>query len=160
MNKVEEYEINRNTILITPHYDPVYRTRILEKNREIYCTKTSLQIIEEACINGGASMNGRKQAMEKILQTKVKVPIPVDPSIGVFLFPNKSPKEMNCYWFSFFHIKEYLKSSHDGNKTEIIFTNKMKQVIDTSFFTFRRQMYLTSLAIAMLSRNAWLKKDD
>ncbi|SET25398.1 competence protein ComK [Salinibacillus kushneri] len=150
MHVVNDYRINRKTMAVVPHFGPDHQSKILETDREFYCTKTVNQIIERSCIEGGSTIAGRRKAMERILHTKVKLPIPINPVLGTFFFPSKSPKELNCYWFSFFHIEEYLKSKQGG--TDIVFSNQTTTVIDTSFLAFRRQMFLTATAIADLSR--------
>ncbi|MBB6453992.1 competence protein ComK [Salirhabdus euzebyi] len=151
--EVNDYRINRNTMAIIPLYGSTFNCKILEPNKEIYCTKTIEQLMEEACIDGGATYIGRRQAMEKLLRTKSKLPIPVNPSNGVFFFPNRSPKERNCCWLSFFHIKDFVKHKQDVTHTELILHDDTILVLDTSYSSVRRQMNLTGLAIAMLYRD-------
>ncbi|QHS23533.1 hypothetical protein GWK91_11440 [Virgibacillus sp. MSP4-1] len=159
MDVTDTYRVNRKTMAIIPHSGPDYRSRIIETGKEIFCKKSVKQILEKACLEGGASLDGRRKSVEYILNTNIKLPIPVNPGMGAFFFPNKSPKEFNCSWFSFYHIEEYLKSN--DKTTNLVFSNRTKAVIDTSFFAFRRQMYVTATVIAALSRDIlWFSVQD
>ncbi|WP_102026468.1 competence protein ComK [Salirhabdus sp. Marseille-P4669] len=147
---LKDYKINRNTMALLHVPSAEYQTRILEKDKEIYCTKTSMQLIKEACISGGSTYIGRKKAMEKILRVKSKLPIPINPTEGLFFFPNMSPKEHNCTWISFFNINDYKKFGNDITKTEVVLSDNRKIIVNTSFMSMNRQFGLCGLVIALM----------
>jgi competence protein ComK len=154
MLAVKDYVINRNTMAIMTITHDEYRTKILEPNKIIYCRKTPSMLITEACLDGGSTYIGRKDAMKRMLRTSSKLPIPINPTNGIFFFPNKSPKESECNWFSFFHIKNYIKSNQDKSKTAITFIDHSTEDVDTSYSSISRQFCLTGLAVALVYKKA------
>ncbi|QSS99814.1 competence protein ComK [Pontibacillus sp. ALD_SL1] len=152
----EDYIINANTMGVFSNLHPTHLSKILEPNRVIYCTKTPKQIISESCLTGGSTFVGRQLAMEKILQTKSKLPIPVNPSEGTFMFPTMSPRNMYCGWISFYHVKQYEENKGEGG-SKVVFTDESIMDIATSGYSIKRQMQLTGLAIATFSRPLYLK---
>ncbi|MCD5324091.1 MULTISPECIES: competence protein ComK [Pontibacillus] len=152
----EAYIINPDTMAVFSNLHPTNVSKILEPNRVIYCRKTPKQIITESCLMGGSTLIGRQMAMEKILQTKSKLPVPVNPSEGTFMFPTMSPRNMYCGWISFYHVKEYEENKGDQG-SKVMFSDESIIDITTSGYSIKRQMQLTGLAIATFSRSLYMK---
>jgi competence protein ComK len=145
MHIVDDYVLNGKTMALLHEPSNLYQTKIIEENKVVYTKKSSLKLIEEACILGGSTYTGRKNAMKKILRTNSKLPIPINPISGMFFFPSRSPKDINCNWFSFFHINGYTKQDH---YTEIKFLDRTNWVADISYKSFNRQYRLAGLVVA------------
>lgn len=143
----EKYEVNRKTMAILAHTDPLYPTKILEVSRIVYCKQTPKVILNQSCLLGGSTFRGRQIAMEKLLHTKSKLPVPVRPNDGIFLFPTRSPRSVYCEWISFFYVEDFKEMDIEKGST-IYFTNGKELHIPTSGFSVRRQMRLTGQAIA------------
>lgn len=150
------YYVNKDTMAIFANLDPVYPSKILEPGAVIYCTKTPKQIVSESCMVGGSTLDNRRQAMEKLLNTKSKLPIPVNPDDGTFLFPTQTPRSVFCNWISFFHVKHYDESKKKSS--QIHFTDDSTMELNMSFFCMRRQMLYTGLAIATFYKNRILHR--
>ncbi|MBO8156666.1 MAG: competence protein ComK [Bacillaceae bacterium] len=157
--KSNDYVVNRNTLAVFSNPDPIYVTKILEPNHTIYCTRTTIKILEDSCIIGGASLIGRREVMKRVLHTSTKLPIPVNPKIGVYLFPTKSHLSIDCHWISFFHVKSYHSSLYDKNKLDILFSDGSKHTISSSYSSFRKQMLKTGLAVAHYCRSDFWPDD-
>ena len=156
---MQNYRLNKDTMAIFSNPCLSSSTAILEwPNKVLYCTRTPLYLIEEACISGGSTYNGRREAVERMLRTKSKLPIPVNPTEGLFFFPNMSPYEPHCHWFSFFHIQNFFTAKDDKTKTEIIFTDSRRKIINTSYKTMAGQICLTGLLVALIYKNIFWKK--
>ncbi|WP_209121174.1 competence protein ComK [Alkalihalobacillus sp. BA299] len=56
-------DINRDTSALLPAYHTDYQTIIWEQNHRFYVKKTPLQLIKEACLEGGADLDGRRAAV-------------------------------------------------------------------------------------------------
>ncbi|KGX94079.1 hypothetical protein N781_01565 [Pontibacillus halophilus JSM 076056 = DSM 19796] len=146
---VEEYIITNQTMAVFPNYHPVYMSKILEKEQTVYCHQTPNEIMDASCIRHGSSFSGRRSAMEKMLHTNTKLPIPVDPTNGIYLFPTCSHKNSACIWIAFFHVEQF-KELKETKGTSITFSNGSKVKITMSDFSMKRQMQLTGMAIAKL----------
>lgn len=148
----KDYVINQKTMAILINQDPLYPTKILEDHYVIYCRQTPKEIMTQSCLLGGSTFRGRRLAMEKMLHTKTKLPIPVKPNEGIFLFPTRSPRSVYCEWISFFHVKQFQELKGTKGST-VFFTDDTELQITTSGFSVRRQMQLTGLAIATFYKN-------
>ncbi|TCT26438.1 competence protein ComK [Melghiribacillus thermohalophilus] len=153
------YIVNKNTLAIFYNHDPLYITKILEPDQTIYCTRTALKVLEDSCIEGGASLAGRKEVMKRVLRTRTKLPIPVNPKMGIYMFPTKSHLNIECNWISFFHVSGYWSSTDKKDHLEIQFTNGSKHTIASSYTSFQKQMLKTGLAVAYYCRNDFWPDD-
>lgn len=148
----KDYVINQRTMAVLINSDPIYPTKILEDGHIMFCRQTPKEILNQSCLLGGSTLRGRRLAMEKMLHTKSKLPIPVKPNEGVFLFPTRSPRSVYCEWISFFHVKQF-KELKGAKGSTVHFTDDTELHIQTSGFSVRRQMQLTGLAIATFYKN-------
>lgn len=148
----KSYVVNQKTKAILINADPHYPTKILEDHQVVYCRQTPKEIVNQSCLLGGSTLRGRRLAMEKMLHTKSKLPIPVKPNEGIFLFPTRSPRSVYCEWISFFHVKQFCEIKGTQGST-VYFTDDSELHVPTSGFSVRRQMQLTGLAIATFYKN-------
>jgi competence protein ComK len=89
------YEINNHTLALLPAYHPDYDAVAIEPDGELKIRKPPLAIIQQGCLEGGASYVGRRDAVKYLTGAKNKVPIPVNPHENIYAFPTHSPKPKN-----------------------------------------------------------------
>ncbi|PAM96117.1 competence protein, partial [Flavobacterium sp. IR1] len=84
---LKSYEINRDTVAIVPAYAPDYDTIVYETDQTYYVKELAHSMIERACIEGGATCEGRRDAVSKLINVSSKIPIPIDPLNHIYAFP-------------------------------------------------------------------------
>jgi|SRR5690625_3240948 len=131
-----------------------YRTKIIEEDKVKHSPHSPLQILDHNCIINGASLEGRSHTVRKILRSKTKLPIPIQPKKGIYMFPTISMKNTNCVWISYFHVKNH---EDRDKKTYIQFENNKHFYVNTSANQFDRQMKRTSQVIAYFYRKLFLE---
>lgn len=144
-----DYIINRKTQAILHMDSPYYRTKIYEENRVIYSKHHPLQIIDYSTTLNGSSVQGRSKTVKRILKSKSKLPIPVIPNLGMFLFPTTSVRNRDCVCLSYYHVKEF---KQHGNKLAVILKDDKVLLLDISYNQFDLQIKRTSQVIAYFHR--------
>jgi len=143
------YQLTHTTMAILPVSDEVYRAKILDSEQgEIYVKEKPLTIIENGCLEGGATYTGRRQAMVKQLGFNQKSPIPILPHLNLFAFPTVSPTQFSCIWVFPKHIKS--KKTH-GKHVQVAFHNNEKLILPISTYTLIRQVNRTSHCMTRFS---------
>lgn len=131
IEKVDHYFINNHTMVISPNYDPIYQSKIYEQDRIILCRQTPLNIIDSSCIKqGGATLDGRKRAIEIVTKKKVMIPIPVDPSKGIIFMPTMKVRHPDCTWIAYCHVKDCEAVPGRKHQTNVIFYNHQTYKVD------------------------------
>src|SRR5690625_819271 len=102
---------NKKTKAIMRKKTEYHRTKINEKDKIKHSPHSPLQLLDHNCIINGASLEGRIKTVKKILRSKTKLPIPIQPKKGIYMFPTISMKNINCVWISYFHVKEQDRKS-------------------------------------------------
>lgn len=146
---VDNYSITKATMAILVNYDPNYQSLILEPNKLIYCKLPTIAIVKQGCIEGGATYNGRKAAIEKLLHTRSKLPIPINQGYAIFFFPTRSPRNIDCNWISFYHVKRF---QGQDLGTNIKFSDGSIHYFNISLFSMKRQMAMTSMLVVLLDK--------
>ncbi|TFB19273.1 hypothetical protein E3U55_11210 [Filobacillus milosensis] len=145
VEKTDKYCIKNQTMLISPNYDPIYQSKIYEKDRIILAKQTPINIIDSSCIQlGGATMDGRKRAVEYVTKKKVMIPIPVEPSKGIILMPTRKIKDPGCEWIAYCHVKEYEAAYGNKKETKITFYNEDTYQVDIPYNKMRNQILIAS----------------
>lgn len=132
---MKNYEINEDTMAIIPL--SYYETLIKETNREFKIAKNTYKVMEESCEYYGSTYSGRVKAAKKILDCSYKLPLIIEESENIVFFPTKSATDENCSWLNANHIKKIVKV---GNKSEVIFNNDQKIIIDVSRLSLNNQV--------------------
>ena len=147
------YEITPNTMALLPARNPDYDTIALETTGELYIRKTPLQLIKQACLEGGSTYEGRKSAVDYLTGAKHKVPIPINPRENIYAFPTQSPKEFDCCWLFHEHIRSIkpYQRSNQPNRTIIQFSNNEQLKLVASYYTIEKQMHRTAYCILRFS---------
>jgi len=130
------YIINPNTKAIVGKESDYYHSWILERNRERLSIHKPEKIIEHNCLIYGFSMSLRRKSAMEILQSSSKLPIPISPEYGYYMFPTASPRKKDCVWIAFHHIQFY---EERDNKTYIRFTDGTDLYVNISINAFDQQ---------------------
>jgi len=145
------YEITQDTVAIITAQHIDYATIVLESDRQLYVNKRPLQLIKSACLDGGASYDGRRQAVihQIGMQKKWnKVPIPISPLEWIYAFPTHAPNYEHCYWIFYRHVKTILPHPKFHGQSIITFkTRKNPLEVNVSQRSLLRQLWLTSHCI-------------
>ncbi|WP_237566131.1 competence protein ComK [Oceanobacillus massiliensis] len=126
-----------------------YRTKVLEGSEEKLSIHWPEQIIDNSCILHGADLKGRKTAVKNILNSTSKLPIPIAPARGIFMFPTASIKKKDCIWLAFHHIKFY---EQRGSQTYIGFYDETGVTVNASEKTVDSQYKRASQVIVHYNR--------
>ena len=94
--------------------------------------------MEESCKYFGSTYEGRKNGAREILGAEYKVPIVVEDSDNLIVFPTTSPLADDCVWISLKRVKKIDKI--DNNNTRIIFDNDKDIIVPCSYRTIENQL--------------------
>lgn len=95
-------------------------------------------IMENSCKYFGSTYNGRKESAKHILGAEYKVPIIVEESENIIIFPTTSPNSSDCVWISLQRVKKFEKI--DEYNTKIIFDNNKEIIVPCSYRTVENQI--------------------
>ncbi|WP_100374119.1 competence protein ComK [Bacillus sp. FJAT-45037] len=147
----ETYDINPHTIALLPAYQPDCDTIVLEGQQTIYVREPALTMIKRACIEGGATYDGRRLAVAELTRAQNKVPISVDTTNQIYAFPTHSPSKLECIWIFYHHVKSFETNVDQPTKTIVHFHETNSLIADVSYPTFERQMQRTAYCMVKLS---------
>ena len=131
-----KYEISKGTLAILPNEK---NSSVVYVDDDIYIIKqTPYQIMEESCKYFGSTYEGRKDGAREMLGAEYKVPIVIEDSSNLIVFPTTSPLSEDCVWISLKRVENIEKI--DANNTKIIFDNKTEIIVDSSYRTIENQL--------------------
>ncbi len=131
-----KYEISRGTLAILPN-DKDSSLVYEDENRYIIHDKP-FNIMEDSCRYFGSSYEGRKIGSKSILGAEYKVPIVVEDSGNLIIFPTTSPHSEDCAWISLKRVSNIKKV--DLYNTKIIFDNDKEIIVPCSFRSIENQL--------------------
>ena len=144
-----KYEINRGTLAIVPN--ETTNSLVYEDEERYLIEEKPFQIMEESCKYFGRTYDGRKNSARDILGAEYKVPIIVEDSDNLIVFPTTSPQSDECIWISLRRVKKFEKI--DGTNTRIIFDNNKEIIVPCSYRSIENQVSRASrLDLIMRSR--------
>ncbi len=130
------YEISEGTLAIVPNEN---NTSLVFEDEERYLVpQTPFQIMEDSCRYFGSTYEGRKNGARDILGAEYKVPIIVEDTNNLIVFPTTSPNAEDCVWISLKRVKKIEKI--DSNNTKVIFDNNKEIIVDCSYRTIENQL--------------------
>ncbi|MFA5459085.1 MAG: competence protein ComK [Bacilli bacterium] len=109
---MDNYEICEETLAILPMNN--YKSKIIERDREIVINKTPYEIIDNSCQYFGSSFSGRVIGTKKLIGVTHKAPVIIEESREIIFFPTNSPKRYECCWVSLNNISKYYKETNKG----------------------------------------------
>ena len=131
-----KYEISRGTLAIVPNNEE--SSLVYEDEDRYIVNETPFSIMEDSCKYFGSTYEGRKNGARNILGAEYKVPIVVEDSDNLIVFPTTSPLSSDCVWISLKRVKNIEKN--DFNTTKVIFDNNTEIVVDCSYRTIENQL--------------------
>lgn len=131
-----KYEISKGTLAIIPNDDN--NSLVYEDNDRFIVEETPFQIMEESCKYFGSTYKGRKESAKAILGAEYKIPIIIEDSSNLIVFPTTSPTSDDCYWLCLNRIKNIEKV--DLYSTRIIFDNNREIIVPCSFRSIENQL--------------------
>ncbi|HLR09275.1 MAG TPA: competence protein ComK [Bacillota bacterium] len=142
--------ITQETNALIKRHSSYYKTRILDGKGEKHSIYKPEVILHKSCLAYGATFAGRKAAAENILKSKIKLPIPVIPQQGVYMFPTSALKSPHCTWLSYYQIRYF--EARD-NRTYVEFHDGTHLFVNVSVRALDKQYKRTSQVIAVLNRS-------
>ena len=131
-----KYEISKGTLAIIPNDDN--NSLVYEDNDRFIIEETPFQIMEESCKYFGSTYKGRKDSAKEILGAEYKIPIIIEDSSNLIIFPTTSPTSTDCAWICLNRIKNIEKI--DVYNTRIIFDNNREIIVPCSFRSIENQL--------------------
>ena len=143
-----QYEINKGTLAIIPNERE--SSLVYEDESRYIIDQRPFEIMEESCKYFGSTYQGRKESARDILGAEYKVPIIVEDTDNLIVFPTTSPMAEDCVWISLKRVKKYEKI--DANNTRIIFDNEKEIIVPCSYRTIENQISRAS-RLDLIMRN-------
>ncbi len=119
MKELNNYVINLETLLLIPFGDN--STKVFEMEDEFIVKKDIMNIIKNSCLFFGSSLEGRKEGTKSLLKCSIKVPIIIEDSNNLIIFPTLSYKNEKNIWVVYNNLIDYEK--YDLNNTLFLFKN-------------------------------------
>lgn len=131
-----KYEVSNGTLAIVPNEE--FNSVIYEDDDRYIIEQTPFKIMEESCKYFGSTYEGRKDSAKEILGAEYKVPIVVEDSSNLVVFPTTSPQSSDCVWISLKRVKTFEKI--DSCNTKIIFDNNKELIVPCSYRSIENQV--------------------
>ncbi|WP_054636905.1 competence protein ComK [Thalassobacillus sp. C254] len=147
---VENYIVNKDTLALVPYFKGEAKTLIYEKGKKpILAKKTPLKILDDACIAGGASLEGRNKAVRERTNIQKKRPVPVNLDHMIYAFPVMSYLATDNEWVFIHHLIgfEHATPSKGKGKTVLTFSDQQKLTVRASKYSIKQQMQRTHSCI-------------
>ncbi len=142
-----KYEISSGTLAILPKDN----NSIIYEDSDMYqINQKPFEIMEESCKYFGSTYEGRKNGAKSILGAEYKMPIIIEDSSNLILFPTNSPYVDDCIWISLKRIKSFQKI--DSISTKIIFDNDIEIIVPNSYRSIENQVSRAS-RLDLIMRN-------
>lgn len=131
-----KYEISKGTLAILPNEKN--SSVVYEDDNRYIIKETPFKIMEDSCKYFGSTYEGRKDGAREMLGAEYKVPIVIEDSSNLIVFPTTSPLSDDCIWISLKRVERIEKI--DANNTKIIFDNNTEIIVDSSYRTIENQL--------------------
>ena len=131
-----KYEISNGTLAIVPNEKE--SSLVYEDDERYIIDDTPFKIMEESCKYFGSTFEGRKDSAREILGAEYKVPIIVEDTSNLVVFPTTSPHSDDCVWISLKRLKKFEKV--DSCNTKILFDNGKEIIVPCSYRTIENQV--------------------
>ena len=119
MKEIKNYVINLETLLLIPLENNC--TKVFEMEEEFIVKKDIMQIVKDSCLFFGSSFEGRREGTKALLKCGIKVPIIIEDSNSLILFPTLSYKNEKNIWIVYNNLLDYKK--YDLENTLFLFKN-------------------------------------
>ncbi|WP_377890122.1 competence protein ComK [Alkalihalobacillus sp. R86527] len=148
---VLEYEISRTTEALIPAKELVNETRIYDRSGVYLSKRPQIDLIRDACLEGGSTYEGRRKAMVYHLRYEHQTPIVISTSNGICAFPTESPDNMDCYWIFYHHVRNLVALSRMSSMVH--FHSGLQLEVPVSYARLQKQMERMGRCISHYSNN-------
>ena len=131
-----KYEVSNGTLAIVPNEKD--SSLVYEDDDRYIIEQKPFKIMEESCKYFGSTYEGRKDSAKEILGAEYKVPIVVEDSDNLVVFPTTSPFSDDCVWISLKRVKKFEKI--DACNTKILFDNGKEIIVPCSYRSVENQV--------------------
>ena len=131
-----KYEISKGTLAIVPEKED--KSLVYEDEDKYIIEESPYKIMEESCKYFGSTYKGRKESSKAILGADYKVPIIIEDTNNLIVFPTAAPKSDDCVWISLKRVKRIEK--YDVYSTRIIFDNDREIIVPCSYRSLENQL--------------------
>ncbi|QOR66349.1 competence protein ComK [Cytobacillus suaedae] len=137
MKIITTYIICDQTIALIPIKNGF--TKIVTVNKELYCTKSTINIIKESYLKGNSLYESRRTVIIEMPSFSQRAPILIKPQENLYFIPTHNPYNKECVWISYHHIKKVypIRSKY----TLIIFGNYLVMRISIPAEIVKEQMH-------------------
>ena len=143
-----KYEFSKGTLAVAPNEEQ--SSLVYDDDDRYIIDETPFKIMEESCKYFGSTYNGRKDSARSILGAEYKVPIIVEDTNNIVVFPTTSPSAQDCAWISLSRVKSFERV--DNTNTKIIFDNFKEIIVPCSYRTIENQISRAS-RLDLIMRN-------
>lgn len=143
-----KYEVSNGTLAIVPNEKN--SSLVYEDEDRYIVDQTPFKIMEESCKYFGSTYKGRKDSARDILGAEYKVPIIVEDTNNLIVFPTTSPIADDCVWIFLKRVKNFTKI--DACNTKIVFDNNKEIIVPCSYRTIENQISRAS-RLDLIMRN-------
>ena len=135
---VSDYEINAETLMMTPNHDVDFHTKVLEPRFEYFVKKTPMELLKQACLYNGSTYDGRVMFARTQLGQRNKVPVLISERLAIIASPTHSPANPYCNWIFTAHVSES-KTFNMAEKigTLVIFKDRSCSFLDLPTTQFK-----------------------
>ena len=131
-----KYEISKGTLAIIPNEKDT--SLVYEDDERYIIHEKPFNIMDDSCRYFGSSYEGRKEGAKSILGAEYKVPIVVEDSSNLIIFPTTSPYADDCFWISLKRVRNIYKI--DANNSKVVFDNNQEIIVPCSFRSLENQL--------------------
>ena len=131
-----KYEISNGTLAIVPNEDD--NSLIYEDNERFIVEESPFKIMEDSCKYFGSTYKGRKDSAKEILGAEYKIPVVIEDSTNLIVFPTTSPKAEDFAWICLNRVKNINKV--DSFNTKITFDNDRELIVPCSYRSIENQL--------------------
>lgn len=133
---ITKYEVNNGTLAVLPNGED--SSLVYEDDNRYIIQEKAYKIMDDSCKYFGSTYEGRKNGSKEILGAEYKVPIIVEDSNNLIVFPTTSPFSEDCVWISLKRVKNIFKI--DSFNTKILFDNNVEIIVPCSFRSVENQL--------------------
>ena len=151
-----KYEISNGTLAIVPNEDD--NSLIYEDNERFIVEESPFKIMEDSCKYFGSTYKGRKDSAKEILGAEYKIPVVIEDSTNLIVFPTTSPKAEDCAWICLNRVKNISKV--DSFNTKIVFDNDRELIVPCSYRSIENQLSRASRLDVILRKRKKVIKNS
>ena len=133
---IMKYEVNKGTLAVMPN--DFESSLVYEDENRYIINEKAYKIMDDSCKYFGSTYEGRKNGAKEILGAEYKVPIIVEDSNNLIVFPTTSPFSDDCVWICLKRVKNIFKV--DSYNTKILFDNNVEIIVPCSFRSVENQL--------------------